>query len=102
MHCQLKQNGRWRTRLALITLIAEAQVYDIGSDSEYSDIDDLSSDPDDSWRYPRIQAMAGRYFHLGVAGRFRRGQVCHQAARLLVHQTSQQRFAFAPTPRAPA
>jgi hypothetical protein len=34
----------------LITLIAdaEAQVYDIGSDSEYSDIEDLSSDPDES------------------------------------------------------
>jgi hypothetical protein len=33
----------------LITLIAEAeaQVYDIGSDSEYSDIEDLSSNPDD-------------------------------------------------------
>jgi hypothetical protein len=30
---------------------AETQVYDIGSDSKYSDIDDLSSDPDDSWRY---------------------------------------------------
>ncbi|KAF8482745.1 hypothetical protein DFH94DRAFT_843819 [Russula ochroleuca] len=40
-------------RLAFITLMAEAetQVYDIGSDSKYSDIDDLSSDPDDSWRY---------------------------------------------------
>jgi hypothetical protein len=55
--------------------------------------------------------MTGHYFHLSVrrspaeallAGRFRQGQVCHQAARLLVHQTSQPQFALAPAPRAPA
>ncbi|KAF8471617.1 hypothetical protein DFH94DRAFT_197997 [Russula ochroleuca] len=54
MQCQLKQNGRWQhTPCPHNSVIAEAeaQLYDIESDSEYSDINDLSSDPDDSWRY---------------------------------------------------
>ncbi|KAF8487438.1 hypothetical protein DFH94DRAFT_27354 [Russula ochroleuca] len=72
-----------------------------------------------SWRLPlelprgMKAAMTGRYLHLGVrrspaeallAGRFRRGRVCHQAASLLVHQVIQPQSASAsaPTPRAPA